>query len=247
MTFTQLRAYLTNFLQANASGAGAGIWTQTEMDQYLRDGELKMFLRVANKHENFFKTSTTLSEVANTSTINLPTNTYRLLKLERIVGFNASSVNPIAMNPIDRNVSSETVARSWDYLLVNGGQAQYPMNFQMHGQKQIELFPTPSTSATDSLKLTYVYRPASMSSGSDTPFQISAGAASAGTDNLEEFHDLIALYALEACLLKEEGYAQMDRITAKRREREAEMDAFLRQMQTQATRGPNITPDEWDW
>jgi hypothetical protein len=88
---------------------------------------------------------------------------------------------------------------------------------------------------------------ASMSSGSDTPFQISAGAATSGTDNLEEFHDLIALYALEACLLKEEGYAQMDRITAKRREREAELDAFMRQMQTQATRGPNITPDEWDW
>lgn len=40
MTFTQLRAYLTNFLQANASGAGAVIWSQSEMDQYLRDGEL---------------------------------------------------------------------------------------------------------------------------------------------------------------------------------------------------------------
>lgn len=247
MTRLEIQTYALNMLQANASGAGAGIWTAAEIQQYIRDFELKTFLMIAGKHENFFRTTTTLSEVSGTATINLPTNLFRVLRIDRISGGQTSATSPAPLVPIDRNDGAIDNARGSQYPIDLNGTGLYPMYYQLHGQKIIELLPTPAISVTNSLNLIYVYRPAAMASDSDTPFQASAGAAAAGTDNLLEFHDIIALGVVERCFLKEESYAQYDRIKALRQEREAELVKFLTQMQTQAPRGINVSQREWEW
>lgn len=247
MTRLEIQTYVLNMLQANASGAGAGVWTASEIQQYIRDGELKLFVLVADKNENFFSTSTTLSEVAGVATINLPTNLYRILYLERVFGNGATSADPQFIQPVDRNVSSISMARGsgWPYSSVT--DTSYPSYYMMQGQKTIELLPAPTSSSTDSLRLSYIARPAAMAGDTHVPFQITAGVGGAGTDNLTEFHDIIALYAIEKCLLKEEAYPQMDRISGMRRERERELTDYLNRMQVQAPRGINVTPDEWSW
>lgn len=248
MTRLEIQTYALNMLQANVSGVdGAGIWSATELQQYIRDAELDLFLIVAATHENFFRTSSTLSEVAGTALISLPTNTYRLLRLERLIGLGASSTNPAPMIPVDRNDSSIELAKGRRYPFDNDGTGVYPMYYQMHGQKQIELLPTPSISATDSLKVIYVYRPAAMTADSHVPFQSSAGTGGAGTDNLSEFHDIIALSVVEKCMVKEESFAQSDRIRALRMEREAKLRQYLTSTQTQATRGMHVSSCEYDW
>lgn len=247
MTRLELQTYALNMLQANASGAGAGIWSASEIQQYLRDGELKLFVMVADKNENFFSTSTTLSEVAGTAAISLPTNLYRLLYVERIVGNGASTTSPQFVQPIDRNTTQIAMARGMNWPYVTQTNNPYPCYYMMHGQKTIEMMPAPTSSNTDSLRISYIARPAAMSADSDVPFQITAGTGGSGKDNLSEFHDIIALYAVEKCLLKEEAYPQMDRITGMRRERERELTDYLNRMQVQAPRGIHVTPDEWSW
>jgi len=247
MTRLEMQTYILNFLQANASGAGAGIWSASQIHQYIRDGELKMFAIVADKHENFFSTSTTLSEAANVGLVDLPTNLYRVLYIERIVGDGASSTNPVEMHPIDANVTQIRMARGMSWPFTGQTNSPYPSYYMMHGQKQIELFPAPTQANTNSLRLWYVFRPAAMAADSDVPFQASAGTGGAGKDSLSEFHEIIPLYALEKCLLGEESYPQMDRVTAMRRERERELVEYLNKMQIQAPRGIHVTADEWSW
>lgn len=242
-----MQNYVLGFLQANASGAGAGVWTASEIQQYIRDSELKLFTLIADKHEMFFSTSSTLSETSGTNTISLPTNLYRIIYLERLIGNMATSTSPIFMQPVDRNMTSIGLARgsSWPNVLTQN--QPYPMYYMLHGQRQIELMPTPAVTVSNSLKVTYIFRPAAMASDSDVPFQATAGAGGAGTDNISEFHDIIPLYVLEKCLLKEESYPQMDRITSMRVERERNLTDFLSRMQVQAPRGIHVTPDEWEW
>ncbi len=248
MTRLEIQTQVLSVIQANLSGVdGGGVWGQTEILQYLRDSEMKLFVMVAAAHENFFRTTSTLSEVAGTALISLPTNTYRLLRLERIVGGQASSTNPIPLIPVDRNDSSIDFARGARYPFNYDGTASYPHYYQMHGQKQIELMPTPNLSATDSLRISYIARPAAMAGDTHVPFQITAGTGGAGNDNLAEFHDILVLSVIEKCFLKEESYAQADRYKALRLEREAELMKYLSSTQVQATRGMNVSPHEWDW
>ena len=247
MTRLELQNYALNMLQANASGAGAGIWSASEIQQYIRDGELKLFVLIADKNENFFSTSTTVSEVANTAAINLPTNLYRIQYVERIVGNGASTTAPQFVSPVDRNTTAISMARGANWPLVTTTDSPYPCFYMMHGQKTIEMVPAPTSSNTNSLRVSYIARPAAMAADTDVPFQITAGVGGAGTDNLVEFHDIIALYAVEKCLLKEESYPQMDLITGMRRERERELVDYLNRMQVQAPRGIHVTPDEWSW
>lgn len=248
MTRLEIQTQALAILQANLSGVdGGGVWGQTEILRYLTDSEMKLFVMIAAAHENFFRTTTTLSEVAGTATINLPTNTYRLLRLERIVGFQSSTTNPIPLIPVDRNDGAIDFARGARYPFNYDGTTSYPQYYQMHGQKQIELMPTPSLSATDSLRLSYIARPAAMAGDTHVPFQITAGTGGAGTDNLVEFHDILVLAVVEKCFLKEESYAQADRYKALRLEREAELMKYLTSTQVQVTRGINVSHSEWDW
>lgn len=247
MTRLEMQNYVLNFLQVNASGAGAGNWSASQIQQFIRDAELKVFAIVADKHENFFSLSTTLSETANAGTVDLPTNLYRVLYIERIVGNGATTTNPVQMHPIDSNVTQIRMARGMNWPFVDTANSPYPSYYMMHGQKQIELFPAPTQSNSNSLRLWYVFRPAAMASDSDVPFQATAGAGGSGKDNLSEFHDIIPMYALEKCLLMEESYPQMDRVTGMRRERERELVDYLNKMQVQAPRGIHVTADEWSW
>lgn len=247
MTRLQLETRAFDFLQSAASGAGVGIVGQAEMRENLREGELKMFEMVANKHKDFFSTTAQLTETENVSTIDLPTNLYRILYLQRIAGNNASTNNPLFMQVVDHNVTSMSLARGGDWPFYRVGSTSFPMYYRMIGQKQIELIPPPLATTANALLLTYVYRPAQMAADADVPFQSTAGAGGSGKDNLSEFHDIIWMCAVEKALLKEESFAQMDRMIALRREREREMMDYLSQTQTHQPRYINVSPDEFDW
>ena len=247
MTRLEMQTAVFDLLQSNSSGAGAGVWTPSEVQQYIRDYELKLFVMIAGVHENFFRTTTTLSEVAGTATVDLPTNNYRILELERISGAGSSAVNPIPMVAISRTSDARDHARGTVLPIDSSGSRAYPVHFLTHGQKQIELVPVPSVSVTNSLKLGYVYRPAAMTADSHVPFQLSAGTGGTGTDNLAEFHDIIVLGAAEKAMLKEEGYPQMDRIQSMRREREAELVRYLKSMQVQGPRYIGAAEREFFW
>jgi len=61
---------------------------------------------------------------------------------------------------------------------------------------QIYVYPTPSESVTSGLKILYVKRPAAMSADEDEP------------DHPEQFHHLLALYALYRALQRDMMYSQ---------------------------------------
>lgn len=245
MTLTQIENYVLNFLQADFTN---GNWTQAEVDQYIRDHELAMAAMVAEKNENFFKTSSLVSEVASTATVSLPTNVFRVLKVERVVGAGATSTNPLPLRKINRNIDEETVARggAWPYGVAINSATAYPAYYSQHGQKQLELYPVPSQSNANSLLVTYIYRPASMLSGTHVPFQETAGTGGAGKDNLEEFHDILGKYAIEMCLVKEEAYPQADRIRQERLMREQQLVTYLSRMNVQEPRMVRQTQSVWD-
>lgn len=245
MTFADLRNYVFDFLMANPSAAGAGIWSQAEVEQYIRDGELKMFCAIADKHDHFCITSTTLSEVAN-QTIDTPENCYRIIWLERIAGAGASTQRPFFMQVVDKNFSSVDQARGYWWPYMAGVPTTMPVYYMNHGQKKIELYPTPQISTANSLRLTYIYRPAEMVNDGDRPFQEANGPGGLGRDNLAEFHDIIAKYAIEACLLKEEMYPLADRVKAERLEREGELKNYLGTVNVQMPKFVHQTEDVWE-
>lgn len=243
MTLLEQETYVFDFLQSNPSGAGVGDWTKAEVDRYLRAAELDLFTAIVDKHEYFFTTTTTLNEVGGAATINLPTNCYKVLKIERLIGLGTSSAFPSELEKVDRNRWAIDEARGWNRFPISG-MVDYPMHYFMHGQKIIELVPAPANSSTGSLRLTYVYRPAAMSAPTDVPFQISAGSGGAGLDNLEEYHEILPLKALEKCLVKEESFAQADRIRGERMKREGDLIRFLTEMSESRSRRITVTDDE---
>lgn len=241
-----MKNYVANFLQVSPTFTNEN-WTALEVEQYLRDHELTIATMVAEKFENFFCTSASLSEVASVSIISLPTNCFRVLKVERIAGGGATTLTPIPLTKIQSNVTDESLARGGrlfesQYL----GTQAFPMYYAQHGQKQIELFPTPAGTTANALRVTYIYRPAMMTSDTHSPFQETAGVGGAGKDNLEEFHDILPKYAIEMCLIKEEAYQQADRIRNERMLRESQLVTFLSRMNVQEPKFVRYTDsDAW--
>jgi len=243
MTLADLENWVLRFLQTTYD---TGNWTQPEIQQYIRDEELRLFVHIVGKDEDFFQTTATLSEVANQQRYTLPTNFYKGLRLERIAGGLASPTTPIVMNPVDRNVDSITLARSVYWPFIGGGTMSFPMNYQLIGQNSLDLYPIPASSLTNSLKLTYAARPAGMVNITDVPFQIANGPGGAGKDDLQEWHDIIAMGATQRALEHEEAYAQADRMGARYAARLGELSAYLAQINVQAPRYVRVTEDTWN-
>jgi len=246
MTLTAIENYVLNFLQTSFT---TGNWTQAEIDQYIRDSELMTHGMIAEKYENFFRTTSQLSVTANQALVDLPTNLYRTLEVDRIVGLGASTSNLLRLTKVERTVEHQWLARADGSFFLLGGPntTAYPMYYRQHGQKQIELLPTPSATTANSLLIGYIYRPAAMAAGTHVPFQEVAGAGGSGKDNIEEFHDILGKYAIEMCLNKEEAYPQADRIRQERLWREGQLMDFLARMNVQEPKTIHETSSCWDF
>jgi len=244
VNFGELKSWVMDFLQATFSD---GNWGETEIERYIRDEELRLFTHVVGKDEDFFYVEgTPISEVAGQKLYQLPTNLYKLLRLERIAGLEASPENPITLAVVDHNYSSIQRARSRMLMTSTVRTVFAPMHYQLHGQSQFELMPTPSSALANSLRPVYAARPAGMVDPSDVPFQITTGPGGAGKDDLREYHDIIALGACEKALLHEEAYPQADRVKMSRLERTRELDQYLSQINVQTPRFVHLT-DETLW
>lgn len=244
MNFGQLRTHAFDYL---VSSPAQGPWTDAQMGRYINIAQYKVHGMVADEFEDFFSTTSTLSETSGTDTISLPTDLYRILSVERISGNNATVNSPIPLEKIDRRVSE---IRAWRgaYPYTNG-TAAFPCAYYAIGQKQIRLIPMPASTNTNSLRLTYIFRPAEMGSDIDVPFQQTAGSGGAGTDSLVEFHDVIAMYAVEMCLLTpgEENPALAESISARRSERENELKTYLARINLQANKRQEVTDAVTDY
>lgn len=178
-----------------------------EVNQYINEAQYEVFGKVALRHQSFFTTEANLSEVAGAKYINLPTNTYFLLRIDRVLS-SAGAVGqlPYTVNRIRNNYRDRDQGRTW-----LAGQVMTPgpveRGYVQHGQKKIEMLPAPPASITDSLLAVYIYRPAEMADDSHVPFQETAGTGGVGLDNLVEFHDLLYLYA-QSRMLQKEGALQ---------------------------------------
>ena len=242
MTLAQIEQWVLNFLQTDYA---TGNWSQQEIQQYIRDEELRLFVHIVGKDEDFFQSTATISEVASQRRYSLPTNFYKGLRVERIAGGLSSPSTPIIMNPVDRNADSETLARGAYWPFIGGGTMPFPMNYQLIGQNSIDLYPTPSGSIANSILVTYAARPTGMVASTDVPFQLSAGPGGAGKDDLREWHDIIAMGTTQRALEHEEAYAQADRMGARYAARLAELTNYLAQINVQAPRYIRVTEDTW--
>lgn len=246
MNFGEIRNYGFDFLKTNAA---QGPWTAEEFNRYIHDGHMKMFGLVADTFEHFFAVQTTLSETTGVDTIDLPTDLYRILSLERVKGIQATPTSPTFLIKVDRTPSDISGWRGYPYLFATYTTSAYPMAYYAIGQKQIRLLPIPGTTTPDSLRLTYVFRPVQLSSDTDVPFQQTAGTGGAGKDSLVEFHDIIPLYAVEKCLLTpgEENPALAGEVRNLRLERENELKTYLSKINLQTPRAIEVTQAVWDY
>lgn len=239
MNLLELKNWVYRFLQATPDN---GNWPEAEVEQYLRDEELKMFMHIVAKDEDFFYTvGTPISEVALQATYPLPTNLYKLLRLERVSGGATSLTNPVALAAVDKNFSQEQRARGTGWPTAAPGLAYLPMAYILHGQNSFELVPTPASAYASSLRPIYAARPAGMVLPTDVPFQITSGPGGSGTDDLREFHDLISLGACRSCLEHEEAYPQADRIERRYEERLFDLRQYLAQINVQQPRFVHVT------
>lgn len=244
MTLDDLESYVKNFLQFDY---GTGNWTQAEIQQYIRDEELRLFVHIDSKDEDWFSTSASISEVGGTSVYSLPTNFFKGIRVERVLGGLATQQLPVPMNVVDRNYSTIQRARGSWWPSTNPGTSTIPMHYQFHGQRSIEIFPIPVVTLTNSIIVYYSARPNGMYTSTDVPFQIASGAGGSGTDNLSEWHDIIGLGACEKALLHEEAYEQADRVKALRQERLQELTAYLAQVNKQMPRYIHVTDAAFDY
>lgn len=243
MTLQDIENWVLRFLQTDYTN---GNWSQDEVQQYIDDEQMRLFVHIVGKDEDFFQSPPGfVSEIANQQRYSLPENLYKVLRVERVVGALASATSPIVMNPVDRNADSITLARGTYWPFIGGGTMPFPMNYQIIGQSQIDLYPIPNNTLTNSIKIHYAAKPARMVNPTDVPFQIANGPGGPGLDSLSEWHDIIAMGAAQRCLEHEEAYPQADRMGGRYAQRLAELVAYLQQINVQAPRYVRVTEDTW--
>lgn len=246
MTFGEIKTYLQNTLRAQFASPQKGPWATQDLIDNVDAGHQKMFTRVANQAEGFFETFDDLNEVAGVKTIDLPAQLHKLVRLERIKSGSTVLDIPIPLDRIQRDRSSITAYRSAN----RATSLSVIQGFYMLGQKQIVLEPAPGAASTGGLRCHYVFRPAKMTADAHEPFQKTAGAGGSGKDNLAEFHEIIALYALESMLMKMRDQERASFFMQRRMEREGELTAYLRGINMQEPRYARFTGEadqDWWW
>ena len=242
MTRLELQDFILEFLQASTS---KGIWTAAQIQRHIATAQFKMFTMVANLYERFCWTQSLINEVADQTAYSLPVDMYRLLFLERVndAVSGAALNNPYFLKAIT-SVNSEEI--DFHRRTAPVGQVRpQDETFYTQGQKTFILIQPSVATLTGSLRLSYIFRPAEMTSDTHVPFQQTSGTGGAGKDNLEEFHDVIALYALEMALLKEAN-AVYQPISQRRLEREMELRRYLENINVADARFVHYVGDDED-
>lgn len=204
MNLRELREAIYDFLQAEPD---RGLWSSQEIDRYIHQSHMKLFGHVAEAMEDFCVTTVTISEVADQADYDLATDLVRLVWARRVVNSSGGALTrPIPLRRVSRNVI-EVYRRSQGGPSTSTSAGSLADAFYLTGQRQITLLVTPTASLTNSIQIRYVFRPAQMTQDIHVPFQQTAGIGGTGKDNLEEYHDLIWMYAAQIALLKEENMA----------------------------------------
>jgi len=229
MNLGEIQEAVFEFLQIQSNN---GHFSPDEVTRHANSGMYRMHQMIAEHFEGFFEVNTTMSETAGQGTYNLPDDLYRLVRLDRLKNDNSSaSISPFTIPKIRHNVSDIDRAR----VIAPQIRASNVQNrvFRMIGQKQIELIPAPVSTQADSLRLYYIFKPAPMSQSTHEPFQQTAGVATSGMDRLEEFHDIIWMYAARFGIAKEEAQLQYQMLDQQMQERFSDLQTYLDHMNAQ--------------
>ena len=245
MQLSDMRDYVYDFLQQTTS---KGIVSQTEMERYIHDGHMRMFQQVAELMERFCWTQELLDEAENQTNYFLPSDCYRMLFLERVKAGNANLNVPYFIEKLE-SVTPMNIDWFRNNSTTPRGNNE---SYYQTGQKGFILLEASSQTQTEAFRATYIFRPAQMTANGHYPFRRTADLSTdpdasipdgSGVDDLRDYHDIIPLYALEMCLMKEQDPVAMS-IQAKRKERESELRNFLNSTNIQKPTHINYT--RWD-
>jgi len=240
MNLGQMRDAVYDFLQEDATNNHI---SPSEIDRYCNEGMHKVHAIAAEQFEGFFRTDTTLSEVVDVSFIALPNDLLRISRLERLKGNHLPTTLRTPYTIPRLTDSYFEIDRARGGLDVFWGARNSNVGYIQHGQARIEMVPAPSATTADSLKLHYVYRPATMAQDTHVPFLQAAGAGSGTLAILEEYHDLIWKWALMYAISKEGDSTQMQLVNRMYQERLDDMKKYLDRMNEQEPRYVNAADD----
>lgn len=242
MNLGQLKTAFYNAIGGSASNSHV---SATEVVDFLNEEQRRLFHIIAAKEASFFEAITYLSEVASTEAINLPTDCYQVIRIQRVGGISgASETNPFPMTAIQNSNDADwntNPGYSFESMVTN----RTPSFYQVVGQKKLRLRPRPTASNTNSLKLFYIYRPADMGSDANVPFQQVAGSGGAGLDNLADWHDLLWRGAVLQAYAKEADVEVYQLMRNEYQERMGELRAYLDRVY-QAPRFIQVSPEDSD-
>lgn len=238
MNLGELREAVNDWVQQDSLDY---IANPDEVNRYINESMRRIHQRVEGKQLNFFKATALLSEVAGTETITLPSSVYRVVRFERIVGLGASATRPSPMRRISDGNDTVWMASASRAT----GARSYPLHYVMEGQSRIRLVPTPGQSATNSIRVHYIFKPADMTADTNVPFQESAGSGGAGTDDLSEYHDIIWKMAAQMVAAKEENTGVYSLLGDQVKERMVELELYLSHVDT-GPRFVNVSIEDED-
>lgn len=195
----------------------------TELTDYVHHAHMSLSTMISSQGDRYFHKTATFNETAAQGVYDLPLDLERLLRLERVAG-GYSGVLPRTIPSIGGNHNEIDVLRSVPPTLSTDPLTE---SYYQHGQKHIEFVNASLTTVANAFKAYYTFRPARMTADTHVPF-MSPAAAAPGTayDNLDQWHDIIALRTLEMALLKA-GDVSASAIGAKAEKREYDLRRFL--------------------
>jgi hypothetical protein len=208
-----------------------------ELKEFVHQAHMSLFTKIANSSDRYFYKTATVNETAGVSQYDLPSDCYRVLRIERVVG--GTSPLPYVLRVFQGNAPElETLRGTWPVSTV---APQGVESYFQHGLKWFELVRASTATVTGAFKVCYTARPARMTADNHVPFQSPAAVAPATAyDNLDEWHDIIAWRALESAMMKDEDTSSA-RVMQRCREREYELERFLSRANAQRPRFVNYT------
>lgn len=155
-------------------------WTDQELTSYLNEAVRMYFGEVLLNNEGYFTTTSDLNIVANTETVALPTDCFKVKNLFKKV------TNGYVLLPYRNNLTESFSTQGG-----TSGDAYFP-DYNFRGNN-IVLRPTPNFSETSGLRIEYIQFPDQMVNGGD----------SMTTQVSPIFKQLITMYAVYKAKLKE--------------------------------------------
>lgn len=192
--------------------------TPVEWNRFINRAHKQLGVLINGSFKNFFKAETYLSEVLGERNITTPANMTRMVTFQRVAGYGATDINRVPMKRDGHRNQDLAGMRFIDPSTDQSRTGNVHNRYSLHGQKQITLLLPPEASRTDSLRLEFIFAPADMTEDEHVPFQEIAGPGGAGTDLLNEHHDLIWMSAVMLSYAKEEALNQYQALKAEYRD-----------------------------